>query len=295
MRALMLLLVAAIVAPLSSAAADEYVYPGDRQWIYCAEREEECFLFCQSHMDCPTPDTMFVFIRANDPVGVTSAHFRLEADYPCCDSIQSVIPCPGVVIESGNIRDGMTISFPAFLSGHFKALALVIRRDAQDPPFTMPDHGFCVRNAWLERPTAETIAVLDYCTQPLYPDCYWRSLLWYHPDTVDVYIGSQTDVRIQWEQNGPGYPGPVVEVADEKGWLSSTTLYLWDTGCLTCPWHIQMEHIYVVVPQGTPEGTLSTLTLPLSYAPLLETFVLRAVPPIAVEQTSWGAIKKIFK
>jgi hypothetical protein len=291
----MFLIVAAIVAPMRPAAADEYTYPGDRQWIYCAERAEECYLFCQSHMDCPQPDTMFVFIYANDPLGVTHAHFRLEADYPCCDSIRAVIPCPGVVIESGDIEQGMTIAFPLFVAGHFKALALAIRHDAQDPPFTMSDHGFWIRDAWLERPNAQTITVLDYRTLPLYPDCYWTSRLWYHPDTVDVYIGSQTDVRIQWEQNGPGYPGPVVEVADEKGWLSSTKLYLRDTGCLTCPWHIQTEHIYVIVPEGTPVGTLSTLALPRTFGPLLETLVLRAVPPIAVEQTPWGAIKKIFR
>jgi hypothetical protein len=288
--ALIALLVMGVrLSPPSIAA--EYVYPGDLQWIYCAEKAEDCFLYCASHMSCPAPDTMFVFIRANDPVGVSRAHFRLEADYPCCDSIQAVVPCPGVVIESGNMSDGVTISFPTFLTGHFRALALVILHDAESPPYAYSDHGFCVRDAWLERPTAETIAVPDYCTRPFYPDCYWRSLLWYHPDTVDVCIGGQTDVRIQWEQSGPGYPGPTVNVSDEKSWLSTTTLNLWDTGCLTCPWHIQTDHIYVAVPEGTPAGTLSTLTI----AGTDDGFVLRAVPTIAVERESWGTVKSLFK
>ena len=54
----------ALSAGLSRPApAEEYSYPGDRQWIYCAEKAEECFLYCMSHMSCPNPDTMFVFIR----------------------------------------------------------------------------------------------------------------------------------------------------------------------------------------------------------------------------------------
>jgi hypothetical protein len=283
----------AVSAGLSlPAPAAEYVYPGDRQWIYCAEKAEDCFLYCTSHGACPKPDTMYIFIRAADSVGVTRAHFRLAWDYPGCDSILSVTPCPNVAIESGDILQGMTISFPLITGGHFKALTVVFRNTPEQPPTAYSEYGFWIRDARLERPNAQTLALLDYCTGPFYPDCYWRSLLWFHPDTVDAYIGSQTDVKIQWEQHGPGYPGPTVQVTDEKSWMSETTLYLEDTGCLTCPWHIRTEHIYVGVPEGTPAGALSAITfngLPL------ESIVLRAVSPIAVEKTSWGAVKSLFK
>ncbi|MCX5752806.1 MAG: hypothetical protein NTW97_04060 [Candidatus Krumholzibacteria bacterium] len=297
MRVIMLSLCAAIVALPGPVPAADYVYPGDRQWIYCAEHAEECYISCDNgYWVCPSLDTMFVFIRANDPVGVSRAHFRLEADYPCCDSIQAVIPCPGVVIESGDIRDGITISFPAFLSGHFKALALVLWHDGQDPPKYMGNYGFGIRDAWLERSNDETVPLSDYWTTGLYPDCYTTSLFWYHPDTMDVFIGSQTDVKIQWELDGAYYFGFYVSIADEQGWVNDFTPNgIWWTGCFTCIWHIETMHIFAELPGDVPAGTLSTLTITRQNGSPLRSFVLRAVPPVATEKQSWGKIKNLFK
>ncbi len=283
----------------SHAHASERVYPGDPQWIYCAERAEECFLYCLNHTGCPRPDTMFIFIYANDPIGVTRAHFRLEADYPCCDSIQAVIPCPGVSIESGDLSQGMTISFPLRQSGHFKALALAIRHDSQDPPVAYSNYGFLVYDAWLERANAGIVPVSDRRTMPFYPDCSTTWPLWYHPDTVDVGIGARTDVRIRWSVEGayPGMGGWPVSIADDMGWVGGTTLdFALVTGCLTCPWHVETDYVYIDVPEGTPVGTLNTLAWSAgSGFNCCDSLVLRAVPPIATEKQSWGKLKNLFK
>ena len=217
--------------------------------------------------------------------------FGSKRDYPCCDSIQAGIACPGVVIENGNICGRDDDLFSGLCVGAFQGSRHSCDPAEQDPPWTMSDHGFWIRDAWLERPNDRDHHGPRLLHAPVLSRLLRRSLLWYHPDTVDVYIGGQTDVRIQWEQNGPGYPGPNVEVADEKGWISKTTLYLQDTGCLTCPWHIQTDHIFIAVPEGTPVGTLSTLTI----AGTNDSFVLRAVPPIAVEKQTWGTVKSLFK
>lgn len=296
MRTATLLLVAAIVALVCPARGAGFPYPADRQWIYCAEHAEDCFLYCMGHMQCPLPDTMYVFIRANDPLGVDRAHFRLDTNYPCCDSIQAVIPCPGVTIDEGNLSEGMTISFPLQQSGHFKALALVIWHECLDAP-PMGNYGFLVQDAWLERADDEVVALSDYYTMPVYQDCYMTSILWYHPDTMDVFIGSQTDVKIQWEVNGAYYFGFYVTITDGQGWVSNYAPNgIWYTGCLTCLWHIETTHIYTELPGDVSAGTLSTLTIinTKSGSPL-ESLVLRAVPPIATEEQSWSTVKDLFK
>jgi hypothetical protein len=280
------------------ATAADYVYPGDRQWIYCAEKAEDCFLSCTSHTSCPTPDTMFVFIYAADSAGIVRAHFHLEWDYPGCDSILSVTPCPGVVIESGDVLQGMTISFPPIKSGHIAALTVIFRNNGEGPPPAMSDHGFLIRDAWLERSNAQTVAVADHRTMPFYPDCYTTWALWYHPDTVNVSIGSRTDVRVDWSIEGP-YSGLVewpATITDEQGWVHDyTPSFMWCTGCLTCGWDIGTSHIFTEVPGDVLEGSLSTLTISLWNGNEQETLVLRAVPPIATEKQSWGTLKDLFK
>ena len=87
---------------------------------------------------------------------------------------------------------------------------VVFHNDSEQPPPAYSDHGFYIRDAWLEHPNAETVQLFDYYTRPFYPDCFWTWALWYHPDTVDVSIGSRTDVKIQWSiRAAPAIPtGP---------------------------------------------------------------------------------------
>ncbi|MFA4947633.1 MAG: hypothetical protein WC674_03875 [Candidatus Krumholzibacteriia bacterium] len=280
------------------ALAEKYVYPDYNQWIYCAEKAEECFLFCTSHGDCPKPDTMYIFIRAADSAGIMRAHFHLEWDYPGCDSILSVTPCPSVTIENGDILQGMTISFPLLKSGHFKAVMVILRNTSEQPPPAMSDYGFWIRDAWLERSNAQTVTVADHRTMPFYPDCYTTWPLWYHSDTVDVNIGARTDVWIRWSVEGaePGMGGWPVNITDDMDWVSSTTLdNMWCTGCPTCAWQVETDYIYIDVPEGTPVGTLNTLAWSVGTGIYHDSLVLRAVPPIATEKQSWGKLKDLFK
>jgi hypothetical protein len=280
------------------APAAEYVYPDNGQWIYCAEKAGECFLYCRTHTECPEPDTMFVFVYAADSAGIVRAHLHLEWDYPGCDSILSVTPCPGVTIENGDLLQGMTISFPPIKSGHFAALTVIFRNNGQGPPPAMSDYGFLIRDAWLERPNAQTVAVADHRTMPFYPDCSTTWPLWYHSDTVDVNIGARTDVKIRWSVEGaePGMGGWPVNITDDRGWVGAATLdNMWCTGCLTCPWQVETDYIYIDVPEGTPVGTLNTLAWSVGTGIYYDSLVLRAVPPIATEKQSWGKLKDLFK
>jgi hypothetical protein len=301
MRTFLACIFVAVAMPLGPSLAGGPAEPEDPQYIYCAERVEECFLYCPAPggIECPRPDTMYIFICANDPLGVVRAHFRLEAEYPCCDSIEAVLPCPGVAIESGDLSQGMTISFPLQRSGHFKALALVIRHDGQNPPLPMSDYGFWVRGARLERENDESVPVYGWRTMPFYPDCYMTWPLWYHADTVDACIGSRTSVKIRWSVEGayPGMGGWPVTIADDMGWVGGATLdWAITTGCLTCPWHEETDYIYIDVPAGTAVGTLNELTWSTaSGINCCDSLVLRAVPPIATEKQSWGTLKDLFK
>jgi hypothetical protein len=289
-------LLAAAALPGASQATG-YTYPADVQRIYCADQLGACNLICRGFNECPAPDTMYICIYAADSVGVNRAHFRLEADYSCCDSIQEVVPCEGVTIESGDLAQGMTISFPLLKSGHFKALTLVIHHEDLTPPPAFSDHGYRTLDTWLERPGGETINASGWYTSPFYPDCFMESYIFFHPDTCDVLIGKRTDVKVQWWVEGAYLFGFYVNVADGGGWVKDfSPNSIWWTGCGSCPWGAETSHIFVEVPSGATAGTLSKLTISaVENGYVFHTFFLRAVEPVAVQKTSWGSLKDLFK
>ena len=275
-------------------SAEGYSYPGDAMYIYCADHPGACWYFC-TYLGCEAPDTMFICIHAADSLQVTGAHFRLEATLPECDSIEAVVPCPGVTIENGDLAQGMTVSFAPIQGKHFKVLKILFNKTCQEPVF-WSSLRFITRECSLATSAAETIPLADYWTGPLYPDCYMTSLQWFHPDTVEVQIGGRTDVKIQWSFDGPYFFGCYVTVADEQGWVSDHTFTgVWYTGCGTCSWDIETAHVYVEVPPATSVGAYSTLTVTPEKGAPPATVVLRAISGMAVRGSTWGDIKSRFR
>jgi len=288
------LLALAIGASAQPDPARGYSYPGDAMYVYCADRPGACWYYC-AFPGCDAPDSMFIFIRTADSLQVTGAHFQLEATLPECDSIEAVVPCPGVTIESGDLAGGMTVSFAPIQVKHFEVLKIILKKTCEDPvPWNKLR--FITRDCSLVTSAAETIPLADYWTGPVYPDCYYTSLQWFHPDTVNAEIGGRTDVKIQWSFDGPYFFGCYVTVADEQGWVSDHTFTgVWYTGCGTCSWDIETAHVYVEVPPGTPVGALSRLTVTPEKGASPASVVLRAVPGISVRGSTWGDIKSRFK
>ena len=94
------------------APAAKYVYPGDRQWIYCAEQAEMCYLYCTDFGVCPKPDTMFVFIRAADSCGRHARPFspRVGLSGLRFHSVRHTVPRYYVLKAETSFRDDHLIS-----------------------------------------------------------------------------------------------------------------------------------------------------------------------------------------
>jgi hypothetical protein len=105
---------------------------------------------------------------------------------------------------------------------------------------------------------------------------------------VDVAVDNVTTVRVMLAAGCDGAMAAVFDVTDTEEWVDT-----WDpTGlihpdyCGACFWEYRPVDIDLVVPVGTPAGTLSEVLVADT-----DSFIARAVMPVPVKKTTWGRIK----
>jgi hypothetical protein len=241
----------------------------------------------------------YVFIRAEAVLNTTGSYFYIEGDEFSqfgSNNVLSVEPHEGVVIESGDLFSGMTLSWPA---GQYASdTLLTIHLD----PLNMPLFSMLVFTRGIELCTAsEDTLFLDdfifYCSH-----CTGLGddfIEWQHPDTIDALIGAQTVLEIPCiGHSAGGFSGTDLDVFDENGWVDECTYCSVSIDCGPCPWDVQHVLVTISIPDGITGGTTDRLRLIPSGPCCLgdsTAFYIQAVSEVSVEESSWGKIKETYK
>lgn len=244
----------------------------------------------------PFSDSSAVFVHAPGYSDITGARFRLDADYFGPEDVVYLMSIPGVIIEDGDLFQGMTLSWTPLELNHYQLLKLSV---VNDPPYQEIEFGgFIIKEAVLYRVGGDSLFLDDCWTHAGHADCWYASFGCWHPDTVDVVIGSQSTVEIKCWISVPGYGGTSFEITDIMDWVTDwNPKSVWHDGCGVCQWEEATVLISIMVSESTPAQTLSKLTIRPTYAVVSDStsFFLKAIPPISVKSDTWGGIKALFK
>ena len=232
----------------------------------------------------PLPDLYFyVYAHSPDDENFWQASFRLDTSAFNASDVEFVNPVAGGAILSGDLFSGITVQWPPQALEHSPLLEIklfdtaiqggeVWVRDATMLPFSGPPV-----------PIEDKLSIISSDFHCSY--CLFRVDA---ADTADVIVGSLTTVRVFLAAGCDGAMAAVFDVIDSQGWVAAwnpTGLYLPDW-CGACFWEFRPVDIDVVVPVGTPVGTVSEVLVANT-----DTFIARAVAAVSVEEKSWGAIK----
>jgi hypothetical protein len=241
----------------------------------------------------------YLFIRAEDVSNSTGASFFIEGDEYSqlgSDNILSIEAHEGVVIESGDLFSGMTLSWP---EGQYTSDTLLTI--ALDPD-NLPALGWAVftRDIRLYRVTGNTLYPDDfmfYCSH-----CYGTgedAIWWQHPDTVTAVIGKQSLIDLPCIGESPGgFSGTDLDAFDANGWIDECTHCSVGIDCGPCPWDVQHVLVAISIPNGTEEGTTDLVRLIPSGPCCMDdstSVYVRAVSESGTARSSWGAIKHLYK
>lgn len=241
----------------------------------------------------------YVFIRTEGVPNSKGTYFYIEGDEYSQfggNNVLSVEPHEGVVIEGGDLFSGMTLSWP--VGQYTSDTLLTIRLD----PLNMPLFSMLVFTKDIELYTAtEDTLFLDdfifYCSH-----CTGLGddfIEWQHPDTVTALMGEQTILALPCIGNsGGGFSGTDLYAYDTYGWIDECTYCSVSIDCGPCPWDVQHVLVTISIPDGIPDGTTDRVRLIPSGPCCLDdstAIYIRAVSEVGVEESSWGAIKRLFE
>lgn len=267
-----------LASVVSTARADEFVY------------------FSESPGECTMPptavdgETFSVFVLLDEPSGVSGLSFRLETNRFTAQNVQAVTPRPGVVIEGGNIFDGITLSVDARDFQHAPVLDIVLSGHE--------DVGYVwTRDIEVERGGGGK-SLSDQITVAQSYDCI-TTAHWQLPGEAEVEIGGYTDVTFRAGLNTVSIPALAdVRVTDTEGWVVEAEPIPVNALCGWCPWSFTDVLITVSVPNGVADDTLNEITLDMvSYESVVDsqTLTLRAVTTVPTEESTWGGVKARYR
>jgi len=261
------------------------------QYIYYANYPAQC------EMGALFYDTTAIFVHMPAYADIIGAHFRLDVDMFGPEDVDCLMLTPRVFIVEGDIFQGMTLSWTPLELNHYRLLKIYV---VNNPPLQDPEQpGFCVREAILYRAGGDSLFLDDCWTGLGHVDCWDANLGFSHPDTADVFIGTQSIVEVRSWVSALGIIGTNFEISDTEDWVQDwhpKGVFWYE--CMVCPWEETIIQILVEVPQSIPYYTFSELTIRPTYhvfQPDSTSFTLRAVPPIAIEGTTWGQIKTLYR
>jgi hypothetical protein len=205
----------------------------------------------------------------------------------------AVIPEPGVTLIDVDVSsppyhiEAMWTSRPL---EHAPIVKLVFAADPGLHGFQTPVNVSFTRGAGGTEPGVGVEAFAGCCI-----DCTPCSHGLYIEDHVIVPVGGTAVIQFEWDWNCYTYGGHDFTAADTRGWVASwEPAYGFDwTTCGPCFLPRFPGSISVDVPDGTPVGTTSTLTLAgLNNS---RTVTLEAADSVPTEATTWGHVKALYE
>jgi hypothetical protein len=277
------LVVILAVAVCASPAIGQYIYLGDNA-NYCMMSP----LFYQ-------PNTKHIYVACPSITDAVAVSFRLGSELIGPEDVVSAAPAAGVAVESGDLFSGITLSLSGAALNNLEVMSLEL---VDNPPYQYPGSWDYERihAPKVIRASGDTISLEESWAFFCCVDCFDLYIVWGFPDTVDVNIGADSLVRARTVVTAAGYWGCNIEVTDDRGWVTGyDPSYIWGDDCGFCAWDSGFNTIAITVPAGAEEYGLSKVTIKLLNGPAQSgSFYIRAIPPVGVGESSWGAIKKLF-
>jgi hypothetical protein len=275
-----------LVASFSSA-------PALGQYVYLGDFANDCMMQFPS----PTPlpyNTKHIYVNCPSITDAVAVSFRLGSELIGPEDVVSAVPVPGVAIASGDLFGGITLSLSGAALDNLEVMSVEL---ADNPPHQhLETWGYeYIHDPRIVRASGDTVSLDEAWAFFCCVDCFELHIVWGCPDTVDVNIGADAEVRFRTVVTAVGMWGCSIEVTDERGWVTGCSPpYIWGDGCGLCAWNSGFNTIAVSVPLGTEEYGLSKVTIRAPAAADSTSFFIRAIPPIGVGESSWGGIKKLF-
>jgi hypothetical protein len=251
------------------------------QQLYLSDTPNSC---------CPvgvtSPNHYRVYAHSAGGENFSTAEFRIETGAFDAEDIEFVNPMPGVVVVSGDIFSGITVTWPSQVPDHLPLIEIKILDSAQ------PFGEVWVTDATMYGSGGGGVP-LDPKLSIIADTCHCNGCLWHidPPDTADVVVGAVTAVQCLLGAECDGYVAAPFEVTDSQGWVDSwtpTALYLPDQ-CGECIIGMRPVQVLVLVPEGTPVGAISEVEV-ADRPP----FPVRAVKPVPVTESTFGRVKAMY-
>jgi hypothetical protein len=265
--------------------------PAIGQYIYLGDNANNCMmspLFYQ-------PNTKHIYVACPSITDAVAVSFRLGSELIGPEDVVSAAPAAGVAVESGDLFSGITLSLSGAALNNLEVMSLEL---VDNPPYQYPGSWDYERihAPKVIRASGDTISLEESWAFFCCVDCFDLYIVWGFPDTVDVNIGADSLVRARTVVTAAGYWGCNIEVTDDRGWVTGyDPSYIWGDDCGFCAWDSGFNTIAITVPAGAEEYGLSKVTIKLLNGPAQSgSFYIRAIPPVGVGESSWGAIKKLF-
>jgi len=278
-------------------AAAACASPALGQYIYMGDYANDCMM--QSLFPAPyPPSNKHIYVDCPLITDAVAVSFRLGSELIGPEDVVSATPTLGVAIESGDLFSGITLSLSGSALNDLEVMSLEL---ADNPPYQHNSLSYeFIHSPKIIRASGDTVSLDEAWAFFCCVDCFELHVVYCGcPDTADVNIGADSLVRFRTVVTTAGFWGCSIEVTDDRGWVTGyAPSSIWGDYCGFCAWNSGFNTIAISVPAGAEKYELSKVTIrPLSAAAAADSasFYVRAIPPIGVGESSWGAIKKRFK
>lgn len=256
-------------------------------FVYVAEQPEQCLVSGDSY----DGQILTVYVESNEYESVAGVRFRVESLGFGPEHVQSLTTPDGMLIASGDISSGITITFSSRGLHHEPVLYIELAGHYGVPGIWTHDVAVLLAGTWESKP--------DFYVHGFPIDCFSTATLWYPPDTVEVVVDRDELFSFKALVVQGGYPpNGMVSAVDATGWIPAPVeKWVW-AGCGYCPWDFTVVTVPVYVPKGVADGTLNPVTFQMfSFGSVIseKTVVLKARNPDAVEETTWGRVKALYR
>lgn len=267
--------------PPSRPSASLYqVYP----YVYFADEPDRCY---------PIEGSLYhIYVHSPDDETVTSVSFDLNLS-------GASITEPLVLAEGGSVDVADLSGLPYHIEAswaqkplvHEPILTVMFPSDPRLGGFQYPSNVVFTTAAGTEVAGLGRTSMAGCCL-----DCFPCSFSIFADGHSLVGAGDATSIPFQWQWNCYYPGGGTLDVTDTQGWVTSW----WppsvgdDETCTVCVVPVHGGSFTVSVPDGTPTGTTSTVTISSS-AGGGATVVLEVDDTIPVENTTWGAVKALYQ
>jgi hypothetical protein len=241
------------------------------------------------------PSIKHIYVDCPGVTDAVAVSFRLGSESIGPEDVVSAAPAPGVAIVSGALFSGITLSLPGSALNDLEVMSLELNGN---PPYQGGGYEF-IHSPKIIRANGDTLSLGEAWAFFCCADCFQLNIVWGFPDTADVHIGADSLLRARTVVTALGYWGCNIEVTDERGWVTGyAPKYIWGDDCGFCAWDSGFNTISISVPAGARDYETSRVTIrPLAAGVAADStsFYVRAIPPVAVRESSWGSIKNLFK